>query len=956
MAADTARTQFRVLGPLEVETDYRTLPLNGPQLRALVALLVANVGRAVSVAALVENLWGEQAPPDAHRTVRTYVSRLRRALSPTPGQPDSDLIVTRSPGYLLSLEPHAVDAVRFERWAAEGREALAAGKHQVAAERLRAALALWHGDPYGEFDQIPALRAEAGRLNQLRLAALADRVEADLAGGMSEELVAELEDLTGRWPGHERLWGHLLRALYRAGRQTDALAAFRRARAALVEEAGVEPSPELTRIHQQILAHDPGLRTDSAPRAVRPAVPRQLPAPPQGFVGRSRELAELTSLVDTSSRPGSTVVISAIGGSGGMGKTWFALHWAHRNIDRFPDGQLYVNLRGFDPSGQAMSPHTAVRGFLDALGVAPSGIPDDPDAQVGLYRSLVAGKRLLILADNAADSGQVIPLLPGGSSCTVLVTSRDRLPGLAAMHSAHPLPLGVLADTDARALLTHRLGAGRLAAEPDATATMVAHCAGLPLALSIVAGRAQIHPNFPLSGLAAELRHATTRLDVLEQDLVASVRAVVSWSYAALTREQARVFGLLGMARGPDIGLSAVANLAGRPPADVNEVLSVLERVSLVHQDAPGRYRLHDLIRLYARERAAADQAEDDRAAALRRLIDAYLHTAYGADRHLNPLSTPPDVDPPIVGCRPEPLADATAALAWFDAEHACLLAAQRTAATQGWQRVAAQLAWTLDTFHTMRGHLDHAVAMWRVVLGMMTDAANSADRIVVHWRLGRCLARTDDDGAADHLHQALALAEQTGDRRYQAAAHRVLATLWERRGDDRRALEHTIRALGVYQDLGDTVREAETLNDVGWHLAHLGDHEEARVNCEAALVLHRRDGNRHGEANALDSLGYIAHGAGQHAEAVERYQQALALFRDLGDAYEVANTLHRLGQPYVALGRSGPAADVLRAALELYDEQGRDAEVAAVRRQLDDLGDGMPTGEASSELSVPSA
>ncbi|MGH3623143.1 MAG: ATP-binding protein, partial [Sciscionella sp.] len=359
------------------------------------------------------------------------------------------------------------------------------------------------------------------------------------------------------------------------------------------------------------------------PRDPATPVPRQLPAPPRWFTGRARELATLTTALDEMAEQNNTVVISALAGTGGIGKTWLALHWANQHLDRFPDGQLFVNLQGFAPSRTPMTPATAVRSFLDAFGVDPARIPVDLDAQVGLYRSLVAGRRMLIVLDNARDATQVTPLLPGSPTCTVLVTSRDRLQGLVTGHGARPLPVDVLSESEARELLAARLGAQRVAAEPEAVAELLACCGGFPLALSIVAGRAQAHSEFPLAVLAAELREAATRLGALdEDDPAASLPAVLSWSYRALTSEHARVVGLLGIVPGPDIGLPAVASLTALPTSRVRAVLRVLERVSLLHQDTPGRYRMHDLVRLYVAEHAGRDQPEDVQEAALRQLAD----------------------------------------------------------------------------------------------------------------------------------------------------------------------------------------------------------------------------------------------------------------------------------------------------------------------------------------------
>lgn len=361
-------------------------------------------------------------------------------------------------------------------------------------------------------------------------------------------------------------------------------------------------------------------------------VPHQLPAMPRYFTGRTNELARLDHALEQAADSAATMVISAIGGVGGIGKTWLALYWAHRHVDQFPDGQLHVDLHGFGPRGIPVPSAVAVRCFLDSLGVAPAAIPKEAESQAALYRSLVANKKMLILLDNAADAAQVEPLLPGSPTCTVLVTSRNPLLGLIAGHSAQHLRIDVLNKVEAYALLAARLGPERLGAEPAATNELIACCDGFPLALGIVAGRAHIQPQASLASFAAELRNH--RLDALDDnDSTVSLPMVLSWSYRSLTDEEARTFGLLGIAPGPDIDLKAAASLLALPVRETKAMLRALEYVSLVSTTTLGRYHMHDLVRLYAAERAR----ESDRATALRRALDFYLHTAHEADRHLEP-------------------------------------------------------------------------------------------------------------------------------------------------------------------------------------------------------------------------------------------------------------------------------------------------------------------------------
>ncbi|MGP3983556.1 ATP-binding protein, partial [Streptomyces sp. KR80] len=470
----------------------------------------------------------------------------------------------------------------------------------------------------------------------------------------------------------------------------------------------------------------------------------------------------LSAGLDQHAGPGGTVVISTIGGTGGIGKTYLALRWAHENLERFPDGQLYVNLRGFDSSREAVPPAVAMRGFLGALGVQPLAVPVDPDAQAALYRSLVADQRMLIVLDNARETAQVTPLLPGSGSCTVLVTSRRQLTGLRTTHAAWPLTLGTLPETEARPASHPPPRPGpRIAAEPDAVAAILQHCAGLPLALSIIAARAAAHPTFPLAHLTAELTQSATRLDALDAgDLAADLRAVFSTSYQALEPEAARVFALLGLAPDPDIALPATASLTSCTPAHTRTLLRTLETAHLLRQHTPGRYQLHDLVRLYAAERGQHDLDEPDRTTALRRVLAFYLHTTHRADRLVEPHpAMPVELDPPAPDCLPKHLADHKAALAWFTAESPCLLAAQQLAADHHWHTPAWQLPCTLDTFQLYHGHHRDRIPMWRAALaatGHLTDPTRQAR---AHAGLGRAYGRDGPTAGRGNRPRATAMA-----------------------------------------------------------------------------------------------------------------------------------------------------------------------------------------------------
>jgi DNA-binding SARP family transcriptional activator len=930
---------------LEASVDGRVVVIGGPRVRAVLALLLAELGRVVSVGALVDGLWGERTPADAERTVRAYVSRLRKALQPAAGPAAQGLVVTRPPGYQLRVDPDAVDAGRFERLAVAGRQALESGRPAEAAQSLAAALQLWRGDAYGEFGDIAVLSAEAARLERLRLAAVTDRIDADLAAGMGHELVAELEGLTGRYPSRERLWGQLMTALYRSGRQVEALGAFRRARQALLAEFGGEPSRGLVEIHRRVLAQDfrlLGSRPAGGPAAtaVRPA---QLPLAVSAFVGREAELAALDRALDpapagagAAGRP-AAVVISAVSGTAGVGKTALAVHWAHRVADRFPDGQLYVNLRGYDPGRPAMPPAEAVRAFLDAFGVPPARIPASLDGQAALYRSLLAGRRVLVVLDNARDADQARPLLPGTPTALAVVTSRNQLTPLVVADGAHPLTLDLLSTAEAGDLLAARLGPERIAAESHAVSEIIARCAGLPLALTIAAARAS-QSRLPLAVLAAQLADGE-RLDVLDAgDPVTQLRAVLAASYSALSPPAARLFRLLGLHPGPDTSAAAAASLAGQPLPVALRLLAELTRANLLSEHTPGRYAGHDLLRAYAADRAHEVDPDDQRRAAVRRLLDHYLHTSHAAERLLNPVRNPIPLAlrPPAPGAEPAPVAGPEQATSWLTAEHPVLLGAVRAAADAGLDAHAWQLTWALSTFLSRRGQWPELAASWQTALAAADRLDNPAAQAGAHRILANTHTRLRNYAEADtHYQHALRSYAAAGDLVGQAHTQANLTTLWERQEQAGRALAHAEQALALYQAAGHQRGQANALNHIGWCQAHLGDHAQALASCRRALALCQQLGDREVEASTWDSLGYVQHCRGEYTAAADSYHQAIALARSLGDRYNAATTLNRLGDTEHSAGRAAAAGAAWHQALEIFTEFD-DADAGAVRLKLD--------------------
>ena len=674
----------------------------------------------------------------------------------------------------------------------------------------------------------------------------------------------------------------------------------------------------------------PGDPYPPEPEAVLPptpvvTVPRQLPAAIANFTGRAAELEVLTGLLQEAAAA-ETVVIWAVGGTAGIGKTTLAVYWAHQVADRFPDGQLYVNLRGFDPAGPRMTPTEAMRVFLDAFEVPPERIPVSLDSQAALYRSLLAGRRVLVVADNARDAGQVRPLLPGSPGCVVVVTSRNRLTSLITSEGAHPVTLDLLTREEAGQLLAGRIGAGRVVAEPQAVEELITSCARLPLALSIVAARAAAHPGFPLVALARELRNTPRGgLDIFDGgDQATDVQAVFSWSYHQLSASAARLFRLLGLHPGPDITCPAAASLAGLPAGQVRRDLAELARAHLVTEHVPGRFTFHDLLRAYAIDQARAHETEADQQAAVHRMLDHYLHTAQTAALSLHPRWAPLTLPPPQPGVVPEQHIDWAAALAWFEAEYPVLLAAIQEAAATGWGTHAWQLPWTLMDYFQRRVHCDDWVATQHTALNAARDQADRQGEAHAHEGIGRAypfLGRYRE--AHTHLQQALALFGEVGDQAGQADTLIDLGWVLQYQGRPADALPHARQALAVCRAAGDRHGQARALNNIGWSHGLIGDHHQSLSCCEEALVLFQELGDRRGEAYALHRLGYAHHHVGHYQRAITCYQQSLELHDELGDRYHEARVLDHLGDTHHAVGDPAAARAAWKHALDILGHLG---------------------------------
>jgi DNA-binding SARP family transcriptional activator/tetratricopeptide (TPR) repeat protein len=916
--------QIRLLGPVDVTADGQARAINGLRRKALVAALALHAGDVIRADRLTELIWNSRPPPGAARTLQSHVSQLRRFLG------EDAVIRSVPPGYLLELPGDGTDVGVAQRLIREGTTA----RDSVQGARaLREAVTLWRGRPLAELAEWQWFDEQARWLGSLLAQATHALTEHRLALGEHAALVAELQNMAREQPLDEDLHRQLMLALYRSGRQAESLTAYRELRALLVTELGIEPGADVRDLEQAILRQDPALIW-TPPRAStietsQPPMPRQLPMAVATFAGRQREIALLDRLLDqmdqipTGSRRQSPLT-AVVSGTAGVGKTTLAVHWAHAVAERCPDGQLYANLRGFAPRAVPVEPDEALRGFLEALGVSGERVPAALDERAALYRSLLTGRRMLVLLDNAKDADQVRPLLPGTGPTVVLITSRNRLHGLAVAEAAQLLPLQVMTNRDARELLALRLGRSRVGAEPDAVGDLIGGCARLPLALAIAAARAASEPDQPLATLAAELRGTENVLGVLGLDDEATdVRTVFSWSYRTISPGAARLFRLLAVHPGPDITVAAAASLAGATRGDAHDRLVELARASLVNEHTPGRYQSHDLLRSYAAELLRTTDSADDRRSALVRTLDHYLHSAQAGAPLLAPLLIDlPELPVSSSGTSPEQPRDHDQAWAWFRAEEGVLLAATRLAVAAGFDRHAWHLTLTLEVFLHRRGRWQEQAEICQLAMAAARRLGDRADLAAVlrmssgvHAHLGH------SDYAYSLAQEGLQLYEQLQDRAGAAISHVQLGLVDDQRNDHRQAIRNSLAAHDLYQQMGNATGQALAMHNVGWAYACLGDYAAALEYCERALPPLQDGGNRDNEAGTWDSIGFAQHHLGRHDQARESYRHGLAIARHVGNAFLEAEILTHLADTEQITGRQDAACRAWQQALTIFEQ-----------------------------------
>jgi DNA-binding SARP family transcriptional activator len=908
--------QIRLLGPLEIVAEGEVRPVRGIRRRAILAALALRPGEVIPADRLVDLAWGQPARPVAGTALQSQISHLRGLL----GSPAS--IRACPPGYLLDAAAVGTDVAVAERLVREGSEAADA---ELGATLLSEAVSLWRGAALADLPESNWFDDQARRLESLLLQARQHLIRHRLALGEHDRLIPELEALAGEHALDEQLHQQLMLVLYRAGRQADALAVYRRLRRALAEELGLEPGQALRDLEGSILRQDPALhgpRSAAAVLATPLVVPAQLPAAVAAFTGREPELACLDDLLN---RDGAVpaVVISAVSGTAGVGKTALAVHWAHHAAEHFPDGQLYVNLRGFDPIRAPMVSADAVRGFLDALGVPAHRLPPELDGQAALYRSMLAGKRILVVLDNARDADQVRPLLPGAPGCLALVTSRNQLGGLIAAHGARPLTLDLLSEPEARQMLARRLGEDRTAAEPEAISEIVTRCARLPLALAVAAARAAARPQLPLGTLAEQLRDAAGALDNLTAgDPVADVRRVFSWSLQAIDDEAIRLFRLLGLHAGPDISAPTAASLAGVGTRTADALLNELRHANLIAEAHPGRYTMHDLLRCYATEQAGRHETDEARRAAIHRMLDHYLHTAQAAVL----LQGEPRrfaLDAPAPGVTPEEFADPPNALSWLATEHRTLVGAVDIAAAQGFSGHAWRLARALRHNFVYQCHWRDLLNIHHVALAASHRSGDRSGEAFGHYGLGCALPWLERyDEAHEHLRLALGLFRELDDLAAQARVHLEIGGVFGEEKAFAQGLNESQHGLALFRLVDDHEGQATALNNIGWCLVGLGRYREALAACQESLDLARRIAVE-AEAVVWDTLGEAHFGLGDHGEAITCFRKAADISRSFGRTFYEANALTGLGDAHQAAGDLEAARRAWRRACLLLDEVG---------------------------------
>jgi DNA-binding SARP family transcriptional activator len=952
--------RFRLLGPLEIRAGEGWRGIGAPKWRSVLATLLIGAGQIVPADVLISEVWGDAPPAKAANLISIYVLRLRRLMA----EEDSGLLVTRAPGYQLRVSSGETDAMLFETLVRDGRRALAAGDPEGAARQLAEALGLWHGSPLADVPPTPLVEAEAERLAERRLDAAELWITAELACGGHAQVVPELRRLLATNPLREGMWLLLMRALNSAGRHAEALDAYGQARNAIAEELGVDPGAELRQLYADLLAKDDRLARDGGvapgsissgtvtataappetaaalaeaglPRSV--PTPAQLPADVADFTGRDDQVKHLCDLLSSANGNGDSGVvrIALVAGSGGLGKTSLAVHAAHRVRGSFPDGQLYIDLLGATPN--PLPAGDVLARFLRDLGVNGRDVPADEDERAARYRTVLVGRRMLIVLDNARDAAQVRPLLPGTASCAVLVTTRSRMPDLA---STRLVDLNVLDDDEALTLFTRVVGDERVAAEAEAAAELLLACAGLPLAIRICAARLATRTGWTIRAMANRLRDEHRRLDELRVGDLA-VRASFQVSFASLPvsaqpdgMAPANAFRMLGLWHGPAISSAAAAALFGTTEDLATDALEALVDARLLESTSPDRYKFHDLLRVYASERAAADLPGPGRDAAIARLLRWYMRTVDAAATVVSPYRYDMPVDPAEGDQPPLTFPAVDDALAWYDSERTDVIAATRQASVSGLHDIAWRLPVPLLNIFERRGHWADCIVTHRIALDSARKVGNRQGEAWVLNNLGEARGYTRESEGIGDLERALEIRREIGDLKGEAQAVANLADVYDRLGRTGEALELFERAEDLNRDVGNRYGEGVAQTNLGGALLGLGRAEEAVGHLEQARRTFSQIGYLDGVGYAMHYLGECHLSQGHDAEAMDCFRHAVTSHQVSGSRHRQAVTLHSLGGVQARNGLAAEARQSWAQAAAIFDELGDVTQAAKVRAE----------------------
>ncbi|MFB9658985.1 BTAD domain-containing putative transcriptional regulator [Glycomyces mayteni] len=914
----------RLLGPLEVRIDGAEAAVPRGKTATILAILLDDANAVVPLEHLIRAVYGPDLPKDPETQIQNAVGVLRREL----GAARDRIETVGRRAYRFRIAPGELDLLRCKANENLARNLRAEGRTAEAAAALREALAEWRGPALADLSGT-AVEAIRRRYDEHRPNLLERRLELDLELGRAADVVDELRQVVAAHDTRQRFTALLMRALHASGRTAEALEAFAALKDRLLDKLGADPDRELVDLNAAILRDEPAAAP--APAGAPRLVPATLPRAITRFTGRDGEIRALDDALEAADGEAGLAVVA---GMGGVGKTALAVRWAHRVAHRFPDGQLYFNLRGFDPLSDGADPAAVLAEALAALGVPAQQVPASLSERVGLYRTVLARRRVLLVLDNARDAAQVRPLLPSAPGSFTVVTSRDRLSALDAGEGADTVSLNLMSEADAWSLLVRRIGLTRALAEEAPVRRIVAACGRLPLALTLIGAWAARHPGFSIASLADRLDQTTNVFKILaDTDPASDPRSVFACSYQELGSRAAQAFRLFGLHPGAEATPAAMASLMGAPAAEAEAALEELADVHLVEQPGEDRYAMHDLLRAYAKERLAEEVAPERRAAAERRLVAYYLHSAHAADRVLllSGDGAQPDLAPE--GVRPEPVAGPREALAWFETEYPVLLglvlrpSAATDADVQG-------LARRLAEYMVMRALGADLHAAQTAALAAAERRGDALGQVVAHGYLGvAAILAGDAPAAARRLDRAEALAgSDPWAAGFCAYGRAVLAA---KTGDDAAALAGCRAAAAAFTAAGDRFWAYRAHAGTGWHAAALGRHDEARRRFEELMAVAEAAGSPIGVGNAHLGFGYLDHLQGRHDEALAQYDAAGRALAEGGNLPAAAYAQELAGDVRMAAGSAAAARADWRAAEAVYTEFGSVLELARVRARL---------------------